>query len=378
MAMHQNFVDWYRSAALTSPEGLLKNRWSGVEGIAKTIKPSNATLLLSFARLFTLPNATESAVPSGFREAFKAHDDNFASRNNLQEIRVLAGAILRLMIEQRQSLSPLAALALICGSFGPREAVTLEREHLETAQRFLVHHAKSIHESETPTPMKIPSFTKPQFGETFPANIFTVHQTPNLQQPLVNAFNALAETVSGFVNALKQAQESIEQLTQTSNVREEEVAILWWIQSHFSRDLQKSFSDISYSAGTILFPMELADLTLFVPGSEVTIAVLVHALHLAGAPSSSESITIANAVNATPREWREKKCAEHKTDSTGLLTPILLAMHKSLETEGRDEWLPVYRKVSDIPIDKPFPLIQLSLQLFHERMLLRALAEVAQ
>src|SRR5260370_8476461 len=157
MAMHQNFADWYRSAALTSPEGLLKNRWAGVQDIAKQIKPSTATLLLSFAMLFALPNVTESAVPGGFRDAFKAHDDNFASRDNLQEIRVLAGAILRLVIEQRQSLSPLAALALTCGSFVPREAVTLEREHLAAAQRFLVQHSRTTHTSLTPPPPKLPS-----------------------------------------------------------------------------------------------------------------------------------------------------------------------------------------------------------------------------
>ena len=374
MAMHTNFADWYRSAALTAPEGLLKNRWAGVQDIVKQIKPPNAALPLNLAKLFTLPTVTESAVASGFRDVFKAHDDNFASKNNLQEIRVLAGAILRLVIEQRQSLSPLAALALVCGSFGPREAVTLEREHLETAQRFLVNHSKTTHESVTPAPFKVPSFTKEKFGGAFPSNIFQVHQTPNLQEPLLNA---LTEIATAFSGPLKQAQEAIEQLTRTANVREEEVAILWWIQNHFSRDLQKSFSDISYSSGTIVFPMEVADLTKFVSGPEGIIAVLVHALNLAGAPSSSESITIANAVNATPREWREKTCAEHKTDSTGLLTPILLAIHKSLETEGRDEWLPVYRKASDIPMDKPFPLIQLSLQLFRERMLLRAIREAA-
>jgi hypothetical protein len=369
MAMHSNFADWYRSAAITSPEALLKNRWLGVQDV---VKQANPALLLSLAKLFALPTLTESAVPSGFREVFKAHDDAFQTRNNLQELRVLAGVIVRLVIEQNQPLSPLAALALICGSFGPREATTLEREHLETAQRFLVQYSKTTRESVTPAPLKIPAFTRQKFEETLPSTIFTMQQIPNLREPLLNA---LTEIASGLSTTLKQAQKSIEQLTHTANVREEEVAILWWLQATFSRDLQKSFSEVGYLAGTIVFPMELADLTMFVPGSDATIAVLVHALHLAGAPSSLESITVANAINTSPREWREKTCAEHKTESTGLLSPILLAMHKSLETEGRDEWFPVYRKVSDIPIDKPFPLIQLSLQLFHERMLLRALAE---
>jgi hypothetical protein len=376
MTMHDNFADWYRSASIVPPEGLLKSRWAGVQDICKQ---PDLTLLMSLAKLFTLPNSTESAIPSGFREAFKKHDDNFSPRNNLQEVRVLAGAALRMVIEQNQyPQSPLAALAIVCGLFGPREALAPEREHLETAQRFLVKYSKETRETVAPTPIKIPSFTKLQFNDTFPPSHFSVHQTPNLQQPLVNSLNALADTMAGLFSALKQSQKSIEQLTHASNVREEEVAILWWLQGRFSRDLQKSFSDLSYSAGSIVFPMELADLTKFLPGSETIIAVLVHSLHLAGAPSSSESITIANAVNATPREWREKTCAKYKVDSTGLLSPLLLAMHKSLETEGRDEWFPVYRRVSDIPIDKPFPLIQLSLQLFRERMLLRASEEDAE
>ena len=96
---------------------------------------------------------------------------------------------------------------------------------------------------------------------------------------------------------------------------------------------------------------------------------------LAGAHSSSETASLADTTNSVPREWRERVCAEHNCDSSGLLSPILLAIHTSLKTDGNDDWLPLYRKACDIPVDKPLPLIQIALQVFHERMLLRAAAE---
>jgi len=354
MAIHPNFADWYRSAALTPPEGLLEKRWAGVEAVVK--KPS-ASLVLSLAKLFSLPNATESFVPAGFRDPFR-NDESFPSKNNVQELRVLAGAVLRVMVEQHQPLSPLSALALVSGSFGPREAASLEAGHLENAQRFLLQHAAATRRTIRPEPLKIPAFTKEKLAEKLPQLAETI-----------------TEITAEFSSTLKQAQIAIGQLAHVATVREEEVAILWWLQARFSRDIQKSFSEIGYATGTLVFPMELADLTKFVPGLDTMVAVLVHSLQLAGAPSSSEAVTIANATNATPRDWREKVCARHRVDSSGPLSPILLAIHKSLETDGRDEWLPVYRKACDIPVDKPFPVIQLSLQLFRERMLLRALDE---
>jgi hypothetical protein len=370
--MHPNFADWYRSAALTPPEGLVDKRWAGVEQI---VQQSDPVLLLQLAKLFALPNAKETDVPSGLRDAFRVHDDTFPSRDNLQEFRVLAGAILRVVVEQDHAISPLAALAIACGSFGPREAALPEREHLDVAQKFLVAESRATHRCASLETMKIPSLGNAGFADALPPNLFPANQNaiPHLRDPLVNALSHMAST---FSSALEQAQRIMDEITHTASVREEEVAILWWLQTHFSRDLEKPFSGVGYVAGTFLFPMELADLTRFVPGPEAGTAVLIHALQLAGAPSSSEQVTIAKAANALPWGWRETVCEKHKLDSLGGLTPILLAIHKSVETEGPDEWLPVFRKACDIPLDRPFPLIQLSLQLFRERMLLRAAVEV--
>lgn len=370
MAIHPHFADWYRSAAIAPPEGLLEKRWAGVEAATKQV---NAPLIMALAKLFTLPTASESAVPAGFRDPFRSQDEVFPSKDNLQEMRTLAGAVLHMIIEERYSLAPLAALALVCGSLGAREATLPEHEHLEMAERFLVEHSTAVRESVPSSAIKIPNLSKARFTELLKADLFAQNQLPQLHGPLLNAF---VEFGSEITTALKNAQEAVEQLSHTVQVRDEEVNILWWLQTRFSRDLQKSFSEVGYAAGTLVFPMEFADLTIFAPGSESAIAVLAHALQLAGAPSTSETITIAHATNATPREWREKIRSTNNLGDAGLLCPVLLAIHKSLETDGRDEWLPVYRKACDVPVDRPLPLIQLAVQLFRERMLLKALMEV--
>jgi hypothetical protein len=369
MAFDQRFADWYRSAALTPPEGLLEKRWGGVQS---AIKKPKAAFVIDLAKLFTIANVSESAVPAGFRDSFRSVDEAFPSKDNLQEMRVLAGAVLRMIIEERHSLAPLAALALVCGSFGPREATLPEREHFEIAERFLIEYSTDFRRSGPLSVIKIPNLSKERFTELLQPNVFTQNQLPQLQEPLLNA---LAAGGLEITTALKNAQKAIEQLSHTVQVRDEEVNILWWLQTCYSRALQKSFSETGYAAGTLVFPNEVADLTLFVPGSESVIAVLVHALQLAGAPSISETITIAHATNATPREWRERICSSGDLGETKILCPILLAIHKSLDTEGRDDWLPVYRKACDVPVDQPLPLIRLASQLFRERMFLKALAE---
>jgi len=366
MTVHQGFADWYRSAAITPPQGLIEKRWAGVETLAA--KP-DAQLILGLALLFTLPNPTESVVPPRLREVFRSQDDGFPSKDNFQELRVLSGAALRIVIEQGHPPATLAALALACGAFGPRQPLLSELEHLHVAQTFLLERSRSVRRTTEQSGAKVSVPTKSRIEELLPSQPnFASNQTQQIHQPLMNTFLELA-------NGLSAARALIEQLTQTVRVRDEEVNVLWWLQTRFSRDLGKTFTETGYEAGSLIFPMEVADLTVLLPGLEAVVAVLVHALHLSGAPSSSEAITIANATNKTPRQWRERLRVNYRLDRAELLCPLMLAIQKSLETDGPEDWLPVYRKACDIPADKPYPLVQIAVQLYRERMLLKALSE---
>jgi hypothetical protein len=364
MAMHSGFPDWYRSVALAPQATTLELRWAGIEELSRE---ATGTLLLALARLFGVPSTPEMAVPADFREAFKKHDTSFPLRDNLQELRILAGATLRTIIEEDGDMAPLAALAMVCGAFGPRLPVVPEPEHVETAESFLIRLSSAAHSTPLPDELSVPSFTKAKFGKTLTENLFA--QPASLRDPLLTTLHEFASTLA---SSLEQAGAAIAALTRVVRVREEEVNILWWLHSRFSAREKKPFSEIGYVAGALQFPLELAALTLSVPGPESISAILARSLQEGGAPSSFEPITIASATNALSRRQREHTAELYESSVQGSLTPILLAIRKSLETDGTDDWFPVYRKVCEVPLDHPFPALSLSLQLYREVMLVRA------
>ena len=125
MPMHANFADWYRSASVTPKEGELQKRWAGVEVLAKD---PTRDLIIGLARLFAVNPKSDASLPAGFFEAFRAQDETFSQRDNTHELRVLAGAVLRQIIEAEDEDSKSASLALVCGAFGPRASALPEPE----------------------------------------------------------------------------------------------------------------------------------------------------------------------------------------------------------------------------------------------------------
>jgi GTPase-associated system-like protein len=370
MARHPNFADWYRPAGTTPSEQLLDSRWRIVEKFAK--QPSTS-LLLKLATLFAVPGQTESAVPTEFREAFE-QDQEFPFRDNLYELRVAAGATLRLVIDQADASSSIAALAVICGTFATRRSLVPYSEHVETANRFAMQYSRKIRESSAQVIGSSPVWTKAKITAALPADLFAANDLPKLHEPLVKT---LSDMNSATFASLKEAQAAIEQLSCTARVREEEVAMLWWLQTRFSRDLLKPFSEIGHVAGTLLIPMELADLTKFPIAVEVSTAILAHGLQLSGA-SRGQTVTISEAIDALPLEWRRKVCAQHEIKHLAPLTPLLLAIRTSAQHDTPTNWASTFRKECEIPLDQPLPVLHIAVQLHHERMLLKATAGIKQ
>jgi hypothetical protein len=193
MSIHPAFADWYRSATINPPEGLLQHRWTAIEEIAKN---PTCDFILGLLRLFALPGATEAAAPEGFRTAFLAHDEAFPSRGNLQELRVLAGATLRRVIEEGGYNATLAALGLLSAAFGTRLAWLSESDHVDAAERYVVNQAKMDHSRTSPIQMKLPSLSKDAYDKGLPPALFSPPQLPNLHEALGNLLTAFATQVS--------------------------------------------------------------------------------------------------------------------------------------------------------------------------------------
>ena len=366
MSMHPRFPDWYRLVTVTPPEGVLHRRWRTVERLSQNSEFEPIKTLLA---LFT-SDVTEASVPGQLIEEFRVDDETFPSKGNLYELRVLAGAILRQIIEAKGPGATLAALGIVCGSFGPRIRQIPERDHLNAAETFLAEQGTVIRRREKSPAAKFLEMTKEEYTQLVPAASFQSNTIPQAHEHIfalvVDLMRRISSSIASVQSAIDQQQHSIE-------VQDEELNLLWWLQTAFSRDLQKPFEEIDPSTATVLFPIELADLTVLVPGPSAIIAILSDAFRKLSRAVTVMPPTLGRVVNATPRGWRELISRKYDLANASGICPALLAVNKSLETDAAEDWYPVYRKASGIPADDELEMMQLSLQFYRECMFLRAL-----
>jgi hypothetical protein len=166
---------------------------------------------------------------------------------------------------------------------------------------------------------------------------------------------------------LQQVVKTIAVLTTEQDRQSEETNVLWWLFSETSRDLREHVGQLTPPVAAVVLGSELADCTRLLPAvfsaSGLLRAALQRNLHV-----NDQPIRLVDAINALPRKWRES--APQADDST----PLLLGIKKSLETDGVDDWLPVYRKAAGQSAELGLPAPTLALQSYHERMLVRAIA----
>ena len=294
--MHAEFADWYRSASLTPTNGLIQKRWDGVDNLATT---ESVDVLLSLLRLYVLPTISESACPPEVRAAFRKHDETFPASGNLEEMRVLGGAVLRQMFESRASLADAAALGILAGCFPSRSNRLPTSRHLDAAEAYAVRTSMDRRRRETGPRFSLPELSKKRFEEVFTPAIAAASPADH-SEPLRALLNQTRSDVREAANA------AITSLEDQLRTKEEELDYLWWLTAAHSSSLTLPFSEVGPIRGALVYPTELARLTAHVPGPASAISILLQALLLSGARTTSEPVVLSEAVNAVDRLWREQ------------------------------------------------------------------------
>jgi hypothetical protein len=363
MAIHKDFADWYRAASVTPSAELLEARWQGVEAAAADLDASGLVALLKIHA--ALPQAGYK-VPEFLDAAFREQDPTFPNRDNLEEIRILSGAIVRQLIESDGSLAISAALGLVSSSFGSRRQKVTTPDHIKWAEEYVAHKGASVRDIGAAPELKIEPMRKERFDELMPTAIFATNQVPQLREPLFNTFNDESVRLS---NDLAPFGAEIWRIVQ---VQREELNMLWWLQTKVSRDLRIPFVELDERQAAIVLPKELANLTVFLPGPAAILGMILASLETSR--TDGDGMSIAAAVNSTPRTWREKFSAAQTPTGLGDLCPVSLAIAKSLDTDGEMDWLPVYRKQCDVKIDQDVARTELAAQVYTECLFSKSLS----
>jgi hypothetical protein len=321
--MLENFYNWHRDVGLepndvTSPK---------LRKVISEYTPT-PTEIISLARFFYGSDSQE-ALLENFGKALQEIDTSFSMHHHKQYFVLFAGAELVSVIERDldEHLADLAALCLVCGAVqGARAAVPVP-EMPEIGARHI--------ESRTKNRAVVPA---DQGGE--------------------------------------KAELRIVKLERELAIVGEEANMLWWLVSEYSRDRKEPWKKVGALATSIIAGKELADLTRVIPGPVAAAAFLDRIIGLSNSSKSVKPFVIKEAVEKTPRAWRESLQLKGDAAIQDLM-PVSKALKLSLSVNEGADWSPVFQKGTALETDSRLPANVLAYQVFLEELLARLSEEVA-
>jgi hypothetical protein len=321
--MHKLFTAWLRAAGLEPNDETSPKHWKVISEYLPT-----ADEIISFARFFYGFSSQGDASLDKFGTALQDVDTTFSMQDHKRQLSVFAGAELIATIERDQDerLADLAALCMVCGGAQSARTDIPVPEMPKIAARHV--------ESRTGKRASIP-----------------------------------VETVE------ERADPKIGKLERELTIVGEEANMLWWLVSEYSRDRNESWKKVGLLAASIIAGKELADLTRVIPGPVAAAAFLDRIVRLSNSAKSPKPISVKEAIEKIPREWRDHyafKAAAGVED----LAPISNAIKLSLTVSDGDEWSPVFEKGTALEANSKMLPNALAYQVFLERLLARLSEEV--
>ena len=358
--MHILFSDWYRLAALNFDVEQLKLRWEGVE---KTVKSLDRHSVFEIVRLFYHKAPKDKEYVSKFCNTFHEIDQSFPMLNNDLELSILAGASIAHCIESNPQHPTNIGLATVCANYLRRNINTRSQEEIvDITRKYLTQ--QSIHLRERTALNGINVDTKLDELKTALKNAFdAAHVIPLIDK--------ITEAISSSVSMTNAAMKL---LSKALLAQEEETNMLWWLYGEYSNDLKRPLRKIDKAALALLAPKELADLTKIIPGPISVEAFLEKAIGY-GKGKKVTKISLKDAINSSPFEWKEAWIDGKDTDEVLDLCPVFYAMKKSVESGDDSSWIASLEKNTGIKADSLLPPVELALQAYEERLLIENIQE---
>jgi hypothetical protein len=334
--MHDYFGEWYRTAGIPPESVPLAERWNAIEEYG----PASADVAL-LTQLFFELTLSDASFPQTFRKALHDVDVTLPMRDNDNEMIVLAGAELINLIERgERELADFAALCLVCAGAQNLRRNPLVPDIPDRAAQYLKKRS--------------------EHREAF------VKDSP--QGKVFDGLTAAGGPYSDLAIEFRKLQLRFPLV-------DEETNMLWWLMGGTSGDLNRRWGELEVGAVCAIGAAELARLTRVLPGPIAARAFLDRAVR-SERKKIPVSISIAEVVSGTPKEWREKY---HQTPVVNRLTgllPIHQAMTLSLQAQDNGAWRPVFNTSTKILATAKAAPDSVAYQIYLEHLTARSFAEM--
>lgn len=327
--MKNNFIKWYSEVFMNASHEQLSSRWECIQEYSN----NKSIDILELANIFFELPADETVI-KGLVECF-GKDMTFQSSNK-RELALLAGTILMVLLEDGDDSIEIL-LAIACNILFKREPIISEMESIVSQK--LSDISVNIRKEQNGKTIKVLKNSEiKKFNDAFKAN-------PTFDE---NNLSFMVNTVKNVVDNMLILKDNQDSMYEALTVFKQDSNILAWIIGGWSNDLNEPLTnDVESKKMALVLGKELADLVEKVPGPYSAKALISKMLMLC---KNGDMLFLAEVVDELDVCWKEKIVEEYGIARNGFNTPILLAIHKSLEVDEKMAWCPQYNKIMGINV----------------------------
>ncbi|OLY65082.1 GTPase-associated system all-helical protein GASH [Leptospira santarosai] len=362
--IENKLADYYRIERMNPGPEIISLRNEALEKISAEI---NNFKIIELVRIFFgLPNAKDI---DWFKLGFSEKDPSFSMIDNANEAAILSATLLNnAMIE-----NSFASLAMICCSISDKRQSKAKILLLGDAKSKLQNHSIKERAKGDIDIKLIKPIGKSKLSSSIESSIPTGSDWPKVQEVLKQISNeAVGVTKEFSIQILNLLQPLIQQ----GVFFREEIDILWWHIGSWSNVLKKPFSDIPMEIAAPLAGIELADLSQTIAGPIAAPVFLEKTLSLNRKKTDQNiQISIKDMANKFPLSEYPELNIKKSINICADLCPVLYSLYKYFEIGDSLSWQISYKK--DVLFDPhiSFKPIELAMQAYRERLMLKALAE---
>jgi hypothetical protein len=369
--MHTRIAEWYRTSSIDAGAEVLASRSAALEELAPKLDSALGLDLVRF--WFGRPIAQDEhlAIVS---QAVVTADPTFVPKDSLYELKALAAMTAAIVVETESSTADSIAQAIVCRSLDGRILPECLAGLIAEARQYLAQRAVTVRKVPLLAPAKFP--TKEALGKRVQAIQAAVDQNsvPALGEPLIAHLTALNTELREILAVLYRG---LSETTASQRLLAEESNIFWWCYTAYSADLDIRLLDLEYPIACLVAAKELASLTAVTPGPRSARSYVSMAVNKGRTKKeTSADVGLAATINALDPELRNAWRNLYPADELGELTPVLVAIGKSTETDDPDHWGSAFKKATAIEPELALPPIDLGCQLYREMVLVKSIASV--
>lgn len=314
--MHNLFSDWYSMVDPQASRETLTKRWTATEELSKSIT------MPQIAELAAYVTRSRQSAPDWLQGKHKEHDALMRTRSIDEELRVLAAAVLRVIVDGAETDGPVVAagLALLTGAFGLQSEPRWLKEHLDAAASKLAETGRSVRE------------------------------------PVGEASIAVAspDEINGALSSIESAIKSVAEAND----------YLWWAFLRNSRLLGGPYTSHAAPVIAVVAPADVFGLVRSVPVASETEALLLHVV-LEAPGARDADLSFKHYISALGRENAKRIGSDLPADCR-TLCPVMWAISAASKNQG---WQTEFEKLFGFKTTSRFSTAAVAIQGLRERSL---------